>query len=81
MEAQNQQLIDSVRFNCNLADARHAGNYTMCIYLLKMREFFRWEAGYELTDSLPREEIGRWLGEREALWESLDDEEFRPPQG
>jgi hypothetical protein len=78
VEAQNQQLIDSVRFNCNLADARHAGNYTMCIYLLKMREFFRWEAGYELTDSLPREEIGRWLGEREALWESLDDEEFRP---
>ncbi|HSP01523.1 MAG TPA: hypothetical protein VLN90_08695, partial [Thioalkalivibrio sp.] len=42
---QNAQLSDlrqSVQRNCDIADARHAGNDTLCTYLLKMREFYRW---------------------------------------
>ena len=38
-----KQLSDTVQLNCHISDARHAGNYTLCIYLLKMREFYRWE--------------------------------------
>ena len=28
------QLIDNVQQNCHISDARHAGNYTLCVYLL-----------------------------------------------
>lgn len=38
-------LIKTVQKNCDIADARHAGDYTLCVYLLKMREMYRWEQG------------------------------------
>ncbi len=68
----------TVQHNCHVADARHAGDDTLCIYLLKMREFFRWEEGLGYADELPRASLARWLTEREALWSRLEDAEFRP---
>ncbi|MCK7491237.1 MAG: hypothetical protein MZW92_05610 [Comamonadaceae bacterium] len=29
--------------NCDISDAHHARDMTMCTYLLEMREYFRWE--------------------------------------
>lgn len=71
-------LLEAVQRNCHIADARHARDMTLCTYLLEMREFYRWEHDLPPGVSLPREEIGRWIAEREALWESLADEDFRP---
>jgi len=48
----------------------------MCIYLLKMREFYRWESGYDYGDLIPGEEVGSWLRIREELWESLAENDF-----
>lgn len=72
------RLIDVVQRNCHIADARHAREMTLCSYLLEMREYYRWEAGIPLGDPLARSEIGAWLTAREALWETLIDEEFSP---
>lgn len=69
-------IKDTVQRNCHIADANAAGNYTLCVYLLKMREFYRWESGYDYGDNIPREEIGNWLREREELWESLQEQNF-----
>ena len=69
-------LLDRVQFNCHISDAHFAGNYTMCIYLLKMRELYRWEHGHTYQTQLPKEEIGAWIRERESLWESVENEEF-----
>ena len=71
-------LRRSVQRNCDIADARHAGDYTMCVYLMKMREYFRWENGYGFGDRLAPEEIGEWLREREALWERLEEAAYEP---
>lgn len=72
-----QTLKDTVQHNCHIADAQAAGDYTLCIYLLKMREFYRWENGYNYGDNIPREEVGTWLREREQLWESLQDTDYK----
>lgn len=69
-------LIDKVQHNCHISDARFAGNYTMCIYLMKMREFYRWEHGYAFEEQLPKEGVGSWLRQRESLWESVESEDF-----
>lgn len=69
-------LKQIVQTNCHIADSRAAGNYTLCIYLLKMREFYRWESGYDYGDALPRDEVGSWLREREQLWETLEEQTF-----
>jgi len=75
-----QPLIDNVQRNCHISDARHAGNYTLCVYLLKMREFYRWEHQYAFSDKLSTDDVGDWLSQREALWDELENEDYRQLQ-
>ena len=72
----SRQLAETVQKNCHIADARHGADYTLCIYLMKMREYYRWEQGFEFSDALSKDGVGDWLVEREALWESLDEADF-----
>lgn len=73
-----EPLFEAVRRNCLITDARHARAMTLCTYLLEMREFCRWEQGLPLGEAPPREQVGRWISEREALWETLEHEDFGP---
>lgn len=77
-QRQLEVLRDAVQCNCHISDAQYAGNYSLCIYLLKMRELFRWEQGFALTETLPREAVGSWLSEREALWDDLAEAAYAP---
>jgi hypothetical protein len=70
-------LISRVRHNCHLSDALHARDYSLCIYLLKMREFYRWEQGFSFDEVLLRGPLGEWLTARENHWEQIQDEEFQ----
>jgi len=72
-----QQLNETVQHNCHIADASHAGDYTLCIYLLKMRELYRWENNSSFSKVLGNEQVGSWLREREDLWEKLENEDFK----
>lgn len=78
MQIMIETLVQTVQHNCNIADARHGGDYTMCTYLMKMREFYRWEQQLEFRDRLPKEELGNWLSERENSWLDLEEEDFQP---
>jgi hypothetical protein len=73
-------LRTAVQRNCDIADAQFAGNYTLCTYLLKMREFYRWERGLPFSASLNRQEVGDWVSQREQGWEALEglDPEWLP---
>lgn len=77
-EAQSRQLGEMVQQNCHISDALHARNYSLCIYLLKMREFYRWEQGFAFRDSLPKGPLGEWLTAREQLWAELEEHEYAP---
>ena len=76
MKYEHRQLARTIQRNCNISDARYAGNYTMCIYLLKMREYFRWEMEQDFGSGLTRDDVGRWLSEREQLWSDLENEDY-----
>jgi hypothetical protein len=71
-------LKAAVQGNCHISDAQFAGQHSLCVFLLKMREYFRWERGYGYADSLPREAVGDWLVERERLWETLGERPYAP---
>lgn len=71
-----EPLRAAIQHNCDIADAGHARNFTMCTYLLKMREYYRWEKGHAFTDVLPKEALGEWLAQREQRWENLEDQNF-----
>ena len=72
------EVSQIVQHNCHIADALYAGDYTLCIYLLKMREFYRWEQGLPYNSLIENQSVGEWLREREALWNSLENNEFEP---
>lgn len=68
----------SVQTNCYISDARYSGDYGLCTYLLKMREYFRWEQGLGFEVQLDNDEVGEWLSARESLWQGLEAREFEP---
>jgi hypothetical protein len=71
-------LSAAVQHNCHIADARHAGELTMCTYLLQMREFWRWEHRLPLGAPVDRSAVGPWLAGREALWDRVQGDDWRP---
>lgn len=73
MTPELQPLAQAVRHNCDVSDARHAQDMTLCNYLLAMREYFRWEAGLAPGDPPDRSAVGAWIAAREARWERLGD--------
>lgn len=75
-----QEIINTVQHNCHIADARHAGDYTLCVYLLKMREMYRWEQGIDFKTMLTTDDVGDWLTAREGVWDDLEDQEYKPLQ-
>lgn len=77
-------IVGAVRQNCHISDAQFAGDLTLCTFLLKMRELYRWEQGIPLTRELPRAEVGDWMNARGQLWDGLEAEPYLPiplPEG
>jgi hypothetical protein len=77
MEQQDiEQLAAAVQRNCHISDARHGADYGLCSYLMKMREYYRWEKNLGFEEQLSNDGVGNWLLERERLWERLEHAEF-----
>ena len=68
--------LAAVRANCHITDALHATDYTLCVYLLKMREYYRWENDLPFSHPLPHDQLTAWLSEREELWETVAEQPF-----
>ena len=72
------QLASVVQRNCDISDALHAGDYGLCTFLLKMREYYRWENELPFSRTLPNDELGAWLTAREQLWCGVEADDFAP---
>lgn len=72
------QLASVVQHNCDISDAGYAGDYGLCTFLLKMREYYRWENELSFSRALPRDELGDWLHAREQLWDRIETDAFAP---
>lgn len=77
-EQQIADLARSVQHNCDISDARHGTDYSLCVYLMKMREYYRWEQRLPYGVALQKDLVGGWLERREALWEKLESAELAP---
>ena len=75
-----EELASSVQHNCHISDAKYAGHYSLCIFLLKMREYYRWEQKIPLSHTLTKSDVGEWLSQRECKWQDYEDEELKSLQ-
>ena len=73
----DKKLVKTIQHNCHIADARYAGDYTLCVYLLKMREMYRWEQGIDFKTLLTTDDVGDWLTTREGVWDDLEEQEYK----
>lgn len=73
-----KELIPQVRRNCLISDARYWGYYSMCGLLLRLRELYRFEQGMGFGRSPGDKTVAEWIGETEAEWGRLQEEEFGP---
>jgi len=73
-----ENLAKSVQANCHISDAKYAGNYSLCVFLLKMREYYRWEKNIPLSQPLTKSDVGNWLSQRESEWTDYEDRELTP---
>ena len=76
MSVADAPLLDAVRTNCRISDARHARELTLCTYLLAMRDAYRWEHGLDAEAPLPPASLGAWVAEREAQWDALEGADY-----
>lgn len=74
------ELAHTIQTNCHISDARHAGSYSMCVFLLKMREYFRWENKIPLSHKLEKAAVSDWLLAREQTWEEYEEQPYVPLQ-
>jgi len=71
-----QAVVDAVRQNCHISDAQYAGDLTLCTFLLKMRELYRWENDIPLSQEMPRSEVGEWMNVRGQLWDAIETQPY-----
>ena len=70
-------LIDEVRFNCDVSDARYWGYFSICGLLMSLRVLYLTVNDLEPWAQIDREAISKWITQKEARWEELEDENFR----
>ncbi len=71
-------IVGAVRQNCHISDAQFAGDLTLCIFLLKMRELYRWENNIPLSREMPRDEVGNWMNARGQMWDGIETAAYVP---
>lgn len=69
-------LIKSVQTNCDISDAQYAQEFPLCIYLLKMRDYYRWKNQLAINAVLDKQALGEWIVQLEELWQNLDFNDF-----
>ena len=71
-------LIEQVRYNCSLSDARFAGHYSICGLALRLRDLFKWEQRMAPWEERDAAEVLHWIDRKEQLWERIQGEDFVP---
>ena len=73
-----ERLIEQVKLNCNISDAKFWGYYSICGLLMRFRELYRHEESAAPWKGIPQELISEWIASREAQWKDLEDKELLP---
>ena len=70
-------IIEAIKFNCDVSDAKYWGYFSICGLLLRYRDLYRSEKGLKPWTNFSRPEIAEWIDAKEARWPDLEQEEFR----
>jgi len=69
-------LLEKVRHNCDVSDARDNGIYSICTLVLKLRNLYKWEHGMEPWEEPDSPVLLDWIAAKEEYWQSIQTETF-----
>jgi hypothetical protein len=72
----NDSLHKTVKYNCDVSDARDNGIYSICTLVLKLRNLYKWENGLDPWQEPDSPVLLDWIAAKEEYWETLQDKEF-----
>lgn len=72
-----EAISEQIKHNCNISDARYWGYFSPCGFLLNMQELFCHERSILPWKTPVKEDVIDWMGEKEILWDQLENEEFQ----
>lgn len=73
----HEGLIQDVKFNCDVSDAKYWGYFSICGLLMRYRDLFRSERGFKPWADISRTDIAEWIEKKEERWPELEEEPFR----
>ena len=69
-------FLKTIKYNCDISDARDNGIYSICTLVLKLRNLFKWEEGLEPWQEPDSPVLLDWIAAKEEYWESIKNEPF-----
>ncbi len=73
-----EKIRDQVQTNCDISDATHCGAFSLCSFLLLIRNFYKWFHGLQPWEEGDSAHTLEWIEQRENLWESIEKNSFVP---
>jgi hypothetical protein len=73
----DSKLLDDIKYNCDVSDARFWGFFSICGLLMRYRDLFRSEKRLKPWSEVDQKEIMSWIAAKEACWPELELAEFR----
>ena len=74
----DSKLIETIRYNCDISDARDNGIYSICMLVLKLRNLYKWEHGIEPWQEPESGELLDWIEKKENYWETIAENSYLP---
>ena len=72
-----KDIAAQINRNCNISDAKHAGNYSICGLALRLRDLFKWEKGLKPWEEKDSAEVLEWIGNKEEHWERIAEQNYQ----
>jgi hypothetical protein len=72
-----ENIVSQVLENCAISDSRQAGLYSVCGFVLRMRDLYKWEKGFAPWTEEEPSELLEWIGYKEEIWKDLEEKDFR----
>jgi hypothetical protein len=70
------RLKRSILHNCDITDARHAGIYSVCGLVMRLRDLYKWERRLAPWQEDESAKVLEWIGDKETHWENLMEADY-----
>lgn len=71
-------LKHQILYNCDVTDAQHAGIYSVCGLVMRLRDLYKWEQRLPPWQEDDSHKVLEWIGNKENHWEKLMEADYGP---